>query len=68
MFRIAPKINLDVRALYLLGGEAEYFDESQTQNWEIQFTGTNYNRNNIDREEIDVISPDGTPKRSETNI
>lgn len=68
MMRLGSNVKLDARAIYLFGGEAEYYDASQTRNWELEFTGTNFNPNNIDPDDINVSSPDGAPKRSRTDL
>lgn len=70
LIRVAENLAIDVRALYLRGQEADYFDESQTRNWEVTFRGDaqDYSRSELDSNNIDVNSPDGTPKTSRTDM
>lgn len=68
MLRIADNINLDLRAAYLFGGEAEYYDGDQTNDWQIQFSGSStFDPNNIDQDDIELSNPSGTPKSSRTD-
>ncbi|NJL15056.1 MAG: hypothetical protein HC913_20010 [Microscillaceae bacterium] len=67
--RLGETVSLDVRGIYLLGGEAEYFDRSQTQDWTISFTGSGaFNPNNPNPEDLDLNAPDAAPKRSKTDM
>ncbi len=51
---------------YNFGGESQYFDKSQIQEWDVNFTGSNYDPNNIDPHDIQV-SDSAEPRRSRTN-
>ena len=69
MINLGTNLKLDVRAIYLFGGEAEYFDSSQTQNWSLEFTGNgSFDPNNINSEDLNLNNPEGTPKRSRTDL
>lgn len=69
MLKFGPNVKMDLRAIYLLGGEAKYYDSSQTKNWKVEFTGSGtFNPNNYNSNDIKVVSPDGTPKKSKTDL
>jgi len=42
LVKIGENTYLDIRATYTIGGRAQYYDRSQTQNWKVTFAGTNY--------------------------
>jgi hypothetical protein len=66
MMRLGNSVYLDVRGSYMRGGEAEYYDRSQTQNWRIVYSGSGtFNPNNP----TDLTAnADGTPKKSTTDM
>ena len=66
-FEIGNDIYLDFRAYYLLGSEAEFYDGSDTENWEIEF-GSNpqeFDKDNIDKDDFTF---DAMPRRSTTDM
>lgn len=67
--KLSENVRLDARGLYLIGGKARYYDSSQTSLWSVSFTGTGtFNPNNPDPDDLDLITPDGVPKESTTNM
>ncbi len=69
MFKVIPNLMIDARVLYILGNQAEYYDQSQTEDWRIEFSGTNYNDpSDLNNENTTVVSPDGIPKESRTDL
>jgi hypothetical protein len=66
MIKLGQTTFLDLRCLYLLGGEADYYDRSQTQSWKLVFTGSGqFNPQNP----TDVTAQgDAAPKRSKTDM
>jgi hypothetical protein len=67
MFKLGANIALDLRAIYVLGGEAEYYDRSQTENWKVDFTGPSgtFDPNNPENIGLDNSS---IAKRSRTDM
>ncbi len=69
MIKLASNLKLDLRVLYLLGGEAEYFDSEQTQNWTVTFTGSGtFNPQDTSAEDIEISNDDAIPKQSATDL
>jgi hypothetical protein len=65
MIKLSESTYLDLRVLYLIGGRADYYDRSQTQNWTLTFGGNNYNSQNPS----DITAQgDGVPKSSTTDM
>ncbi|MCU0448075.1 MAG: hypothetical protein MUE85_24505 [Microscillaceae bacterium] len=65
MINLGGSAFLDLRVLYLIGGRADYYDRSQTQNWTLTFGGSNYNR----QTPSDITAQgDGIPKSSTTDM
>lgn len=60
---VAIKLGLS----YIFGGEAEYYDETQINNWDITYGGSNYNSNNIQAGDLQIMD-NSTPHRSTTNV
>lgn len=67
MIKLGNTAALDIRATYLLGGEAEYYDRSQTQNWQVAFGGqsSTFDSNNPDNISLD---PNSVAKKSKTDM
>jgi hypothetical protein len=60
-------LNLGVH--YAFGGRANYYDNSQIQNWDIQLNTTGYNPNQTNGAfKDDDLTVDATPKRSKTDM
>ncbi len=66
--KLGENVRLDARGIYLLGGQANYFDSSQTRQWTVSFSGTNFNPANPNPDELDLVTPDSQPKQSKTDI
>lgn len=66
-FQLKESMYLDFRAYYLLGSEAEFYDASDTEQWEIEFNSdpSTYDRNTLDQDDL-TIAPN--PKRSTTDM
>jgi hypothetical protein len=66
-FNIGDDAYLDLRAYYLLGGKARFYDGSDTKSWEVTFDDVqaNYDPNNIDSNDF---SFGGTPRESTTDM
>ncbi|MCC5945661.1 MAG: hypothetical protein JJT94_12060 [Bernardetiaceae bacterium] len=64
MVRLSEHIALDLRGVYLLGGEAEYFDRSQTRNWELEFVSNA----NSQEGDFQIADPGAAAKRSSTDM
>lgn len=64
---IGDNAYLDLRAYYLLGGKAKFYDGSDTKRWDVTFTDTldNYDPNNLDSNDF---SFGGTPRESTTDM
>lgn len=56
---------LDLRAYYLLGGKADFYDGSDTENWSVEFGGSNFDPNNIDPNEFAIGAQ---PRTSTTDM
>lgn len=68
MLKVGPNFAIDLRGIYLLGQEAEYFDQSQIQKWTLDFdTSATYDPNNRQTEDFSLNS-DSTPKNSRTDM
>jgi hypothetical protein len=52
---------------YIVGGVAEYYDESQISNWNIVYTGSNYNASDLRSQDFS-INEDAIPHRSATDL
>ncbi len=68
MIRIAENVFLDIRGLYMRGGEAEYYDRTQTQSWKLNFTGSNSSQFNPSNPTNVEATAEGTPKKSKTDM
>lgn len=66
-FELQESMYLDFRAYYLLGSEAEFYDASDTQQWNIEFNSDpgNYDRDNLNKDDLSVSA---SPKRSATDM
>lgn len=64
LIKIGENVNLDIRGTYTIGGRAEYFDRSQSQQWRVSFTGQNYTGN----EPVNLNTSDGVTKKSNTDL
>ncbi len=66
-FDIGDNAYLDLRAYYLLGGKAKFYDGSDTKNWEIEFSGdpNNFDEDNPD---FDEFSFGAKPRKSTTDM
>ena len=64
LIKIGENVNLDIRGTYTIGGRAEYFDRSQSQQWRVSFTGQNYTGS----EPVNLNTSDGTTKKSNTDL
>ncbi len=65
-FELKENVYLDFRAYYLLGSEADFYDASDTQQWDVEFTsGGNYDRNTVNQDDLSISSQ---PKRSTTDM
>jgi hypothetical protein len=67
LIKLGETTFLDIRGLYMRGGEAEYYDRSQTQSWKLNFSGTNNQFNPSNPNNLEA-SAEGTPKRSKTDM
>lgn len=68
MIRLSSSVFLDIRGLYMFGGEAEYYDRSQTQSWKLNFTGSNSSQFNPSNPSNVEATADGAPKKSRTDM
>jgi len=66
-FEIGKDVYLDMRAYYLLGGTAKFYDGNDTKRWEIEFSG--------DPDAFDIDNPDAndftfgtSPRESTTDM
>jgi len=68
-FAINDDMYLDLRAYYLRGGEADFYDGSDTKKWEVTFTDP-YDPETYESEEVtgDDLDFDATPKNSTTDM
>ncbi len=66
--KLSENVRLDARGIYLIGGEADYFDRSQTEQWSVSFSGSTFNPTNPNPDELDLITPDSQPKQSKTDM
>ena len=66
-FQLKENMYLDFRADYLLGSKANFYDASDTKNWEIKFTSdpSTYDQNNVNKNDLDISS---TPRSSTTDM
>ncbi len=64
-FNIGQDVYLDLRAYYLLGGKANYYDGNDTKKWEVEFSGTAYNPNDVDPDDFSISAQ---PKNSRTDM
>lgn len=62
-----PKTAIKMGLSYIKGGEADYFDETQINQWNVQFTGSDYNPNNLRSDNFN-IQDNSVPHRSETDL
>lgn len=65
LVQLVPSLYLDLRVSYLRGGEAEYYDGDDTAQWEVVFTGSNFDPQNVDGDDLDI---NADPKQSETDM
>jgi hypothetical protein len=66
MIKLGASTFLDLRVLYLIGGRADYYDRSQTQSWQLIWSG-NGQFNPSDPSDI-TAQGDGVPKSSTTDM
>ncbi|HHP7241763.1 MAG TPA: hypothetical protein ACFCUD_08815 [Cyclobacteriaceae bacterium] len=65
MIRLAPKVYFDLRAHFLYGGDAEFYDGSDTEKWEVTFSGGNFDPETVDGDNLEFGAE---PRKSETDI
>lgn len=63
---INESIAIKTGCAYNFGGESQYFDKSQIKEWDVNFTGSIFDPDNIDSHDIEV-SDNAEPRRSRTN-
>jgi hypothetical protein len=69
LFQLKPHMYLNLGVHYAFGGRANYYDNSQIQNWDIQLNTTGYNPNQTNGTfKDDDLTVDATPKRSKTDM
>jgi hypothetical protein len=63
-------IGINLNAAYLIGGRTEYFDESQTSQWTVSFSGQagTFNPADPDPETLDLQSENAIPRKSITDM
>jgi hypothetical protein len=64
------QIGLDLRVDYILGNRAEYYEKSQIQTWDVQFSGPQGSFDPNNPTNLEVSNPDVTaiPKESKTDL
>lgn len=69
LFQLKPNFYLNVGVCYAFGGRANYYDNSQIQNWDIQLNTSGYNPNQTNGAFKDSdLYVDAIPKRSKTDM
>lgn len=66
-FNIGDNAYLDLRAYYLLGGKAQFYDGSDTKRWDVTFNDNpaNFDPDNLDSDDFSFGS---TPRESTTDM
>jgi len=64
-FKMNKHAYLDLRAYYLLGGKALYYDADDTRKWKVQFNGSSYDPDSLDPNDFTI---GGQPKESTTDM
>lgn len=66
-FEMKNNVYLDLRAYYLLGGQALYYDADDTGKWKVEFNdlSQNYDPDNLDPDDFSI---GGQPKESTTDM
>jgi len=71
-FIIKPWENfgINISGAYMLGGRTEYYDESQTRQWTVNFSGQSgtFDPNNIDPKTLDLQEDAAEPRESITDM
>lgn len=62
---LGEDVYLDLRAYYLLGGKANYYDGNDTKKWDVEFSGSGYNPNDINPDDFSISAQ---PKNSRTDM
>ncbi len=67
MFKVGPKVFLDLRVNYFKGQKAEFFDGTDTESWSVEFTGTPaaYDPANLDGDDLNFET---VPRESTTDL
>jgi hypothetical protein len=62
-------VGINLSAAYLYGGSTEYYDESQTSQWTVSFSGSGtFDPNNPDPSTLDLKDEAATPRKSITDM
>ncbi len=64
-FKVANQIYVNFSTDYFYGGRIDFYNTSQNSQWQVQFTGNNWDPNNINSEDIEIT---GNPIRSDSNL
>jgi len=64
-FNFSSSVCVTLSANYLLGGRAEYYDADDTEQWAIEFTGSNYDSGELSGEDLQV---EAAPRESRTDM
>ena len=62
---VSEGVFLDLRAYYLLGGNADFYDGSDTEDWKVEFGGASFDPNDINPDEFDIGAQ---PRNSTTDM
>ncbi len=52
LIKIAPKAFIDLRVNYFKGQRAEYYDGSDTESWDVTFSGTNFDEATVSGDDL----------------
>lgn len=66
MIPLGEAIAIKTGCAYNFGGKSRYFDKDQIEEWDVQFTGSTYNSNDLHGEDF-TISDSAEPRESRTN-
>jgi hypothetical protein len=66
-FEMKRNVYMDLRAYYLIGGNAQYYDADDTRKWKVEFNdlSSNYDPDNLDPNDFSI---GGQPKESTTDM
>lgn len=63
---VNANLGIKLGMAYTVGGKAEYYDETQINQWDVNYTGNSYNSNNLNSQDFE-INENATPHSSTTN-